>query len=258
MQISSLQSSQGRARIVVPLLLLAAGAWIVTITWAREMGGMPGTMGMGMVPFVAMWTFMMAAMMLPSASPLVGIYMRTLQIQRYRQLALFVAGYVLVWSLSGVPAFGLAWIADRVAADQPGWATGAAVAIFATCGLYQLTPLKDRCLHHCRTPLGHFLHYGSYRGVFRNLRAGSHHGMFCLGCCWSLMLLMVAFGMMNLVAMVGLASVVALEKQWSHGEKLAKAAGVISLALAVAVVFFPELAPGFHADTSGGMDGMTM
>jgi predicted metal-binding membrane protein len=110
--------------------------------------------------------------------------------------------------------------------QHPGWATVVAVAVFASCGVYQLTPLKSRCLKHCRSPLSLLLHYGAYRGPLRDVRAGAHHGAYCLGCCWSLMALFAVVGVMNLVAMVVLAAVVLAEKLSVHGELLARAVGV--------------------------------
>ncbi|HET9017308.1 MAG TPA: DUF2182 domain-containing protein, partial [Thermomicrobiaceae bacterium] len=146
-----------------------------------------------------------------------------------------------------------AWLAGRVASEHPVWGTGAAVAIFVAAGLYQLAPLKHRCLRHCRSPLAHLMHYGSYRGRWRDLRAGAHHGGYCLACCWALMALLVAFGVMNVGAMVVLAAVVAVEKQWSHGEGFARLAGIAALGLAVLVVFHPGLAPGLHAAPMASM-----
>jgi predicted metal-binding membrane protein len=130
--------------------------------------------------------------------------------------------------------------------DHPAWATAAAVVVFAGCGVYQLTPLKSRCLRHCRSPLSLLLHYGSYRGALRDVRAGAHHGAYCLGCCWSLMALFVVLGVMNVAAMVVLAVVVLVEKLRVHGEVLARAVGVAALAFAVAVIWVPALAPGLH------------
>ena len=78
------------------------------------------------------------------------------------------------------------------------------------------------------------------------MRAGAHHGAYCLGCCWSLMALFVVVGVMNLAAMVVLAAVVLAEKLWAHGEVLARAVGLAALALAVAVIWVPALAPGLH------------
>jgi predicted metal-binding membrane protein len=112
--------------------------------------------------------------------------------------------------------------------------------------VYQLTPLKSRCLKHCRSPLSLLLHYGGYRGRLRDVRAGVHHGAYCLGCCWALMALFVIFGVMNLAAMVVLAAVVLAEKLWAHGELLARVVGIAALALAIAAIWVPELAPGLH------------
>jgi predicted metal-binding membrane protein len=127
--------------------------------------------------------------------------------------------------------------------DHPAWATAIAVAVFAACGVYQLTPLKTRCLEHCRSPLSLLLHYGSYRGRLRDVRAGAHHGAWCLGCCWSLMALFIVVGVMNLAAMVVLAAVVLAEKLWARGELLARAVGVAALALAVAVIWVRRWRP---------------
>ena len=96
------------------------------------------------------------------------------------------------------------WLAG--AGGHPPAATALAVTIFVACGIYQLTPLKDRCLARCRSPLGLLLKFGSYRGRTRDLRVGLYHGGFCLACCWALMALLVAFGLMNIMAMVVLAA----------------------------------------------------
>jgi predicted metal-binding membrane protein len=114
-------------------------------------------------------------------------------------------------------------------------------------GAYQLSPLKDRCLAQCRSPLGLLLHYGSYRGRSRALRVGAHHGGYCLGCCWALMVVLVAVGVMNVAAMVGLAALVLVEKTWSRGVAAGRVAGVALLALAVAAIWLPWLVPGLHA-----------
>ena len=99
------------------------------------------------------------------------------------------------------------------------------MAVFAAAGLYQLSPLKDRCLAHCRSPLGLLLHYGSYQGRSRDLRVGVHHGGYCLGCCWALMVILIAVGVMNMAAMVGLAALVLTEKVWRWGPLASRARG---------------------------------
>jgi predicted metal-binding membrane protein len=237
------------------LLLLAAVAWLITVGPAGGMGAMTGTMGLGLVSFVGIWALMMAAMMLPSVAPVASMYQRSVRSHRALRLAGFTAGYLIAWAGVGIPAFFLTGLVTRLVEGRPATATAVAVAVFAACGLYQLTPLKTRCLRHCRSPLSLLLHYGNYRGALRDVRAGAHHGAWCLGCCWSLMALFVVVGVMNVAAMVVLAVVVLAEKLWVHGELLARAAGAVALALAVAVIWFPALAPGLHAASGMGMAG---
>jgi predicted metal-binding membrane protein len=238
----------GLARRELGLLLIAAaGAWAATVVLARGMAGMTGTMGLGLAVFVPVWTLMMAAMMLPSVAPTASLYARTVQSNRTARMAGLVIGYLAVWAAAGVPAFGLAWLAGWLAGKHPGATRVMAVAVFAACGVYQLSRLKDRCLAHCRSPLGLLLHYGSYRGRFRDLRAGAHNGAYCLGCCWGLMVILIAVGVMNIAAMIGLAAVVLVEKTWRWGTVAGRVAGVAALALALAVIWLPWLAPGLHA-----------
>ena len=235
------------AREAAVLLILAAGAWAATVTIARGMSGMTGTMGRGLAAFVAIWTLMMAAMMLPSVAPAAALYARTVQSHRTVRLAGMVAGYLAVWAAAGLPAYGLAWMTGSLTGQHPGAAHVLAVVTFAVAGAYQLSPLKDRCLAHCRSPLALLLHYGSYRGRSRDLRVGVHHGGYCLGCCWGLMVILIAVGVMNLVAMVGLAALVLVEKTGRRGVAVGRIAGVALLALAIAAIWLPWLAPGLHA-----------
>lgn len=230
----------------IVLAVSSAGAWIATVMWARsgDMGAMPGTMGMNVVTFTAMWALMMAAMMLPSVGPFVGVYQRTVTEHRGIRLPALALGYLAVWAAVGLVAYVLADRFGELAVTNARAAQAVAVATFATVGVFQLSPLKFKCLSHCRTPLGHLIHYLGYRGRFRDVRAGASHGWFCLGCCWALMLLMIAFGVMNIAAMIGLALVIAVEKVWRHGERFARVVGVAALVYAVALVFRPELAPG--------------
>ena len=230
------------------LLVVAGVAWAFTVEQSRGMSGMPGTMGKDLFAFAGMWGLMMTAMMLPSAAPFATLYSRTFDSHRLQRALQFALGYLVIWTISGVPAFALAWIAGEAATAAPMVGTALAVAIFAGCGVYPLTPLKYRCLSHCRTPLGDVLHYSNYRGRVRDLRVGLSHGAYCLACCWALMALMAAFGFMTLLAMAALAGVVAIEKLWSRGEAFGRATGVVALGLAVAVIFEPGLAPGLDGE----------
>jgi predicted metal-binding membrane protein len=228
------------------LLLAAAVAWLVTVGRAGSMRGMTGSMGLGLAAVVGMWVLMMAAMMLPSVAPVASMYQRSLRSWRALRLAGFTGGYLLAWAAAGIPAYLLTAAVARLVDGHPAWATAVAVVVFAACGVYQLTPLKSRCLKHCRSPLSLLLHYGSYQGALRDVRAGAHHGAYCLGCCWSLMALFVVLGVMNVAAMVVLAVVVLVEKLWVHGEVLARVVGVAALALAVTAIWVPALTPGLH------------
>jgi predicted metal-binding membrane protein len=242
------------------LLVVGAAAWVGVVAVSRGMGAMPGTMGLGIGAFVLVWALMMTAMMLPTVAPFTALYTRTLTDHRSRRITELAAGYLLVWALAGVPAYGLAWVADQLVGNRPTAAKVLAAGIFAACGIYQLTPIKDRCLARCRSPLGFVLKYGSYQGRLRDLRVGMSHGAFCLACCWALMAVLVAVGLMNLAAMVVLAAVVLAEKTWRWGPQLGKAVGVVALVLAVAVLFRPALAPGLQpapmsGDTMVGSSG---
>ena len=239
------------------LLVAAAGAWAGVVVLERHMGPMPGTMGLGADSFVGVWALMMAAMMLPSMAPFASLYTRSFGPERGQRLAAFASGYLVVWTVAALPAYGVAWLADRLVGHHPVAATALAVAIFAACGAYQLTPLKDRCLANCRSLIGFLLKYASYRGRARDLRVGLHHGAFCLACCWALMGVLIAFGLIHLLAMVALAGAVLVEKTWSWGPLFSRALGVAALGLAVAVVFEPAIAPGLHEVAhSGGMGNM--
>jgi predicted metal-binding membrane protein len=230
-------------------------AWVGTLVWAADMGmgAEPGTMGLDLAGFILLWTLMMAAMMRPAIAPLVTLYARTVRDHRRVRLAAFGSGFVLAWALTGFVAFALASLFDALAEDRPAVAHAVAVGSFAVCGLYQLTPMKQWCLRHCRSPLGHLIKYAGYKGHTRDLRAGLHHGLVCVGCCWMLMVALVAVGVMNVAAMVGIALVIALEKRWRYGEQLAKVAGIAALAFAVVLVFDGGLAPGLH-DSGVPMD----
>jgi predicted metal-binding membrane protein len=229
------------------VLLLAAAAWAVTLVIARGMAGMAGTMGLGIVLFIAVWTLMMAAMMLPSVTPTASMYARSINDRRPLRLTGLIAGYLVVWAAAGLPAFGLAALTSWLDNHHPGVAHGLAVAIFASAGVYQLTNLKDRCLARCRSPLSLLLHYGSFRGRTKDLRVGAHHGAYCLGCCWALMAILIAVGVMNILAMVALAALVLIEKTWSRGPTAARVAGLAALGVAAATIWLPWLAPGLQA-----------
>ncbi|MEU1272661.1 DUF2182 domain-containing protein [Streptomyces sp. NPDC005799] len=235
------------------LLVVAAAAWVWVVTRWGGMEAMPGTMGLGLPAFLAVWTLMMAAMMLPATTSVAALYARTIVVHRASRMVVFTVAYLLVWAAAGLPAYGLAVGLEQAVSLPAAAGTALAAAVFAVNGVYQLTPLKDRCLARCRSPIGLMLRYTSYPGPSRDLRAGAHHGAFCLGCCWSLMVLLAAFGVMNLWAMVALTAVITTEKLAPAGRLVARAVGVASIALAVAVFWVPALAPGLTGSGTTGM-----
>jgi predicted metal-binding membrane protein len=231
-------------RISSVLSLGAIGAWMIMVLQAWIMGNMPGTMGMSPAAFVAMWALMMVAMMLPSVIPFATRYTRMIDTHQWLGLVTFIAGYLGVWMASGIVAYFLAWLSGRLASGSPTLAAIAAVAMYAACGFYQLSALKYTCLAKCRAPFSLLLAHASWRGRLRHLRVGAHHGVFCLGCCWALMLVMIPSGLMNLGAMLILTMVIAVEKIWVTNITFSRVVGLACFVLAIAVIWFPQLAPG--------------
>ena len=228
------------------LLVVAAGAWAGTVLLAQGMAGMTGTMGLDLAAFVAVWTLMMAAMMLPSVAPTASRYARSGSGQsgrRTAKVAGLATGYLAVWAAAGVPAFGLAWLAGWVTGRHPGAVHVVAIAVIAACGVYQLSAPKDRCLMHCRAPLAR----PQRDGWAADWGVGVRHGAYCLGCRWALMVILIAVGVVNVAAMAGLAVVILVEKTWRWGTVAGRVFGVAALGLAVAVIWLPWLAPGLHA-----------
>jgi len=243
--------------LTVLLLVGAALAWAGVIAYARDMGNGPGTMGLSAGEFLAMWGGMMTAMMLPAVAPVASLYSRTITTDRVRRLALFIAGYLVVWTLAGLPTYlVLRWV-DDVTGDAPTTMRTIAGAILIAAGTYQLSPLKSRCLRHCRSPLAQLLHYGNVKGQVRDLRVALHHAAFCLGCCWALMALFVAFGVMNVWVMLALAAIVVGEKVLPGGEAFGRVAGGALLLLAALLFASPSVAdrlvPSIDTDSSPTM-----
>ncbi|MGI9659166.1 MAG: DUF2182 domain-containing protein [Gaiellaceae bacterium] len=241
------------AALIAALLTAAAVCWLLNVRMWLDMGNGPGTMGFGLAGFIGFWTTMMAAMMLPSATPTATLYLRSVRARaagpvRLARTAALVCGYLTVWAGSGIAAYFAAWGASRLAISEPGVARWAAAAALVIVGLYQLSPLKDRCLSHCRSPLGFLMHVGNYRGPLRDFKTGAYHGAFCLGCCWSLMAIFIVVGVMNLAWMAALAAVIALEKLWRYGPELSRAVGIALIGLAFFVPWNPSLVPGMYVD----------
>jgi predicted metal-binding membrane protein len=245
----------------IAVAALAAVAWAVTVMLARDMGNGPGTMGLALLPFVGVWAVMMAAMMLPSAAPVAVLWTRLISgssagARRAARTGMFLGGYLLVWAAIGAVAFAALAGTGRLATASPTAAKWLGVAIFIAAGGYQLTPWKDVCLRRCRSPVGALMHYAGYQGRGRDLRVGVHHGATCAGCCWGLMIVLVAVGVMNLAVMAALAVVVFAEKLWRHGKPFGLAVGVVLAAVGVLAIWFPWLLPGLHVAAMPAMPAM--
>lgn len=243
-----------RVKTDKPLVVLMVGlsglAWLALLTWGQSPYGrylnhhaLDTVRGDGRLAlvFVLGWMVMTIAMMLPTSLPLLALFSRlTRQRPDHHGLVALVAlGYLLVWTLFG----GLVYLADaalhglvaQVAwlADYA-WALGAGTFILA--GVYQFTPLKYQCLDKCRSPWSFILEH--WQGRAERLHAfwlGAQHGVFCVGCCWSLMLLMFAVGVGNLGWMMTLGLVMAVEKNMPWGRRLSKPLGVILILGGVAL-----------------------
>ncbi len=245
--------SWSRGGAAAAVIVAGAGiAWLAVIHVADGMVSAPGTMGYDLAGFLVFWTVMMAAMMLPGVAPVGGLYARAIRMQAARagtraaRVAGLVAGYLLAWGAFGVAAFAIADVAGRLAARDPGAARWAGAAALVAAGIYQFTPAKNRCLSHCRSPLGVLLHVGSYRGRLRDVRAGLYHGAYCVGCCWGLMVALIVLGVMDLRWMAALAAVVVLERTWRYGWATAYAVGIGLIVLGLLAPWHPGLIPGLH------------
>src|SRR5579859_1424532 len=230
---------------------VAVAAWAGTVVLARAMGNGPGTMGLAVLPFLGLWLVMMAAMMLPSVAPVAILWTRLIGgaptgLARAARTGMFLGGYLLAWAACGLVAFAALAGAGRLLAASPVAAKWLGVAIFIAAGSYQLTPFKDWCLRRCRSPLGALMFYLGFRGRSRDLRVGVHHAITCVGCCWGLMIVLIAVGVMNLAVMAALAAVIFAEKLWRYGKPFGQAVGVLLVAAGVLAIWFPWLLPGLH------------
>ncbi len=242
------------ARPWIALAAIAAAAWVITIAQARGMGNGPGTMGLELLPFLGLWVVMMAAMMFPSVAPVAVLWTRLITgvsagFARAMRLSLFIAGYLLAWAACGAVAFAVLTGTGRLLTASPTAAKWLGVGIFAAAGIYQLTPWKDWCLRRCRSPVGALMYYIGFKGRSRDVRVGLHHGATCVGCCWGLMILLVAVGVMNLAAMAALTVVIFVEKLWRHGKPFGQVVGIALVVTGLLAIWFPWLLPGLH--TSG-------
>ncbi len=232
--------SQVLTLAALALLVMLAWAWLIAGAGMAMSAPMPGTSSDRLLLATAMWAVMMVAMMVPSAAPMILLFARA---GRHKSApsyvpptAAFMAGYLACWSgFSVIAAAAQVLLIDRAMADPMSLSLhGGALpsAALAVIGLYQLSPLKDRCLSQCRSP-AQFLARHYRPGAVGALRLGLIHGAYCVGCCWLLMALLFVGGVMNLAWVAALTLLVAAEKM--VGRKLALVSGVLFLGAATIV-----------------------
>ncbi len=225
------------------LLAVAALGWWWSALTTHDMNGdmmMAGAAAMSLTAFLVAWVAMMAAMMLPAVSPAVRLYARAAARHTVAPVPLFLAGYAAVWSAIGLPAFVVWRLLAGPLADASPTAGRIAGVVLVAAAVYQLSPLKSMCLRHCRSPLSFFMHHG--KNLHRPsgaVLAGARHGLYCLGCCWMLMAILVAFGVMQLAWMAVLATLILVEKVTPIGEHVALVAGVAFFVLGVVLLLNP-------------------
>jgi predicted metal-binding membrane protein len=193
---------------------------------------------MSLAAFLIAWVAMMAAMMLPAVLPVVGGYVRAAAGNAVPGIA-FVAGYLAVWSVVGLPAFVASTHLNPVLHSCP-WVGRVAGAVAVVAGLHQLTPLKAACLRHCRRSMPLSARPSNHlNSPARALLAGGRYGIYCLGSCWMLMVVLIAFGTMQLAWMLVLAVIIWLEKVAPFGDQLRRATAAVLVVLGVVLLVHP-------------------
>jgi predicted metal-binding membrane protein len=254
--------------VVLPILLgLSTVAWLATNGFAGDdmrlgvlttplMTNMDTQMHMDMemsangtalVLFMGTWITMMVAMMFPAVSPVVLTYRRWAKSRGASPWGTitFVGGYLAIWSVAGAFFYGIVLALQHwVPMDDTAIRVGGVLVVAA--GIYQLMPFKDACLKQCRSPLGLLMHYApSFGGRWGPAQVGIHHGLYCLGCCWSLMLVLALLGMMNLVWMGLVAAVIFIEKVLPRGDVLSRLVGVGLILMGTFLTTNPSTLPAF-------------
>jgi predicted metal-binding membrane protein len=236
-----------RTALVGSVGLISLAAWLALWQFGATLHGpvhhhhpLPGT-SIALL-FVGGWTLMTVAMMLPTSVPLIATFDTIAGDRRDRPLlvALVIVGYLGAWALVGLVIYGSGVIVQQLFLASA-WLQGhnylGGAAVLIGAGLYQFTPLKYRCLDKCRSPLSFVLGHWQGQHDRRNaLWLGAHHGLFCVGCCWALMLVMFAVGVGNLGWMLLLGAVMAVEKNVSWGRQLSAPLGILLMVGGLAVL----------------------
>jgi predicted metal-binding membrane protein len=239
---------QDRLVVMLALVIITLLTWQYLVQMSRSMheaadvAAMHAAMGMGadaawslahVGMLLVMWSVMMVGMMLPSAAPVillvVGTYRRRGGATGHLTVASFVSGYLAAWVgfsiLATILQVGLqesALLSGSMSANY-GWLSG---TLFLAAGIYQWLPWKASCLSHCQSPL-QFLSAHWREGIAGGFQMGMHHGGYCVGCCWALMLLLFAAGVMNFLWIAAISAYVLLEKILPARTTLSRSAGIV-------------------------------
>ncbi|MGH6718854.1 MAG: DUF2182 domain-containing protein [Alphaproteobacteria bacterium] len=247
-----------RVIVLAALAAVVALAWVYLVVLARAMAAMAAPDGfaafMGLMPMgrwgpweyaigFVMWALMMVGMMVPAALPVVLIHARVARRARAQArpiagTAIFVLGYLGAWVAFSAVAAALQGALVRAALLTDGMTSasaGLAGAVLILAGLYQWTPQKRACLAHCRSPI-HFLTAHWRPGRWGALGMGMHHGAYCVGCCWALMAVLFAVGIMNLAWVAAIAVIVVIEKTLPFGAWSGRVAGAALVILGIATL----------------------
>jgi predicted metal-binding membrane protein len=236
-----------RLLMALSLLVMTALAWgyLVRAAGAMQAMNMEAQMhaAMGMadmrpwgigqwLELFTMWTVMMVGMMVPSAAPVMllvlGVYRRRHDARARRSAAAFVAGYLLCWTMFSAAAAGAQVALHRGAVMAPDMrlrSAAAAGVVLLCAGVYQWLPIKTACLTRCRSPFGFVAQFWR-EGAGGALRMGIRHGLFCVGCCSLLMVLLFVVGVMNLFWVAAIAGFVLVEKVMRGGAVIGRVAGI--------------------------------
>jgi predicted metal-binding membrane protein len=262
--------------LLVTLAGVVALAWLALWLWHGSPYGrylhheQPGHFGLGDDPgttatqaavYIGGWVLMSAAMMLPTTFPLLQIFRRMTR-QRadaVELLSLLIAGYLGAWLVFGIAAHALDLVLHG-ALDRGGWLPAHAPLLGAgallVAGGFQFTRLKRRCLDQCRAPLSFVVQHWRGGGAHAQaLLLGAHHGAYCVGCCWALMLLMFAVGSGNLGWMLALGALMAVEKNAAWGRRIGAPLGVALLLWGAAVALDHAVA-GPTAEVGGADEAL--
>jgi predicted metal-binding membrane protein len=252
--------------LVALLLVLAGAGWAVTGDRMSGMDAGPGTALGGLGWFIVVWATMMAAMMLPSVTPMALAHARYRAAERdggrtpASVSAAFVAGYLIAWTTAGLLGYALfegvrSLDLGFLAWDDAGRYVAGGVIVGAA--LYQLTAPKDACLRHCRNPAMLLEHW--HPGRAGALRMGLEHGAACVGCCWALMAALFALGVMSIAWMAFVAALIAAERLLPWKRPAVSTVAALLAVLGLAVAFVPEKVPGLTIpDSPQAMPSMTM